>query len=104
LEKSSQLRVVRADFGWSDVGSWEAMADLWEADQQGNASQDGEVLAIEAGGNLVSAGGRLAALLGVDNLVAVVTDDALMILPRGRTQEVGRFLDELKSRGRGELL
>jgi mannose-1-phosphate guanylyltransferase len=104
LEKSSQLRVVRADFGWSDVGSWEAMAELWEADQHGNASQDGEVLAIEAGGNLVSAGGRLAALLGVDNLVAVVTDDALMILPRGRTQEVGRFLDELKSRGRGELL
>jgi mannose-1-phosphate guanylyltransferase len=104
LEKSSRLRVVRADFGWSDVGSWEAMAELWEPDQAGNASQDGEVLAIEAKGNLVSAGGRLAALVGVDNLVAVVTDDALLILPRHRAQEVGRVVEELKARGKKEHL
>ncbi|MCF8040491.1 MAG: NTP transferase domain-containing protein [Desulfarculaceae bacterium] len=104
LEKSSSLRVVKADFGWSDVGSWEAMGDLWELDLDGNASQEGPVLALEAKGNLIASGGRLTALLGVENLVAVVTDDVLLIAPRSRCQEVGRLLEELKVKGREEYL
>ncbi|MCF8034404.1 MAG: NTP transferase domain-containing protein [Desulfarculaceae bacterium] len=104
LERSNELRVVKADFGWSDVGSWEAMAGLWEADCDGNACRDGEVVALDAQGNLVSAGGRLTALLGVRDLVAVVTDDVLLILPRERCQEVGRLLEEIKARGRHEHL
>ncbi len=99
LEKSDNLCVVRADFGWSDVGSWEAMAELWDADAEGNASQSGNLLAIEASGNLVSAQGRLAALLGVKDLVAVVTDDVLLILPKSRSQEVKRFVELLKDNG-----
>ncbi|MBU1276027.1 MAG: NTP transferase domain-containing protein [Proteobacteria bacterium] len=104
LEKSSRLRVVKADFGWSDVGSWEAMAELWSLDQQGNACQDGPLVALESQGNLVSAGGRLTALLGVEGLVAVVTDDVLLIAPRSRCQEVGRLLEELKQRDQEEYL
>lgn len=104
LEKSSRLRVVKADFGWSDVGSWEAMAELWAPDAQGNASQDNQVVHLDAKGNLVAAGGRLTALLGVEDLVAVVTDDVLMIAHRGRCQEVGRLLQELKERGLEEYL
>ncbi len=104
LEKSANLRVVKADFGWSDVGSWEAMAELWEADEAGNACQAGQVLALDARGNLVSAGDRLTALMGVENLVAVVTDDVLLILPRERCQEVGRLLEELRAREQEEYL
>ena len=104
LEKSDSLRVVKADFGWSDVGSWEAMAELWTLDEQGNASQDGTVAALDARGNLVSAGGRLSALLGVENLVAVVTDDVLLILPRERCQDMGELLKELKQRGLEDYL
>ena len=104
LEKSSHLRVVKADFGWSDVGSWEAMGDLWSRDQHGNACQEGPVLALESQGNLVSAGGRLTALLGVKDLVAVVTEDVLLLAPRSRCQEVGRLLEELKLKGKEEYL
>ncbi|RJX34634.1 MAG: mannose-1-phosphate guanyltransferase [Desulfarculus sp.] len=104
LERSARLRVVRADFGWSDVGSWEAMAELWPPDETGNACQDGPVLAIEAQGNLVSAQGRLAALLGVSGLVAVVTDDVLLIMPKERSQEVKRFVEMLKERGQDQLI
>jgi len=104
LEKSDKLRVVRADFGWSDVGSWEAMSDLWKADSRGNAPQDGRIIAIEARDNLVSAQGRLTALLGVSNLVAVVTDDVLMILPRSRCQEVRRFIARLEEEGLDQYL
>ncbi len=99
LEKSQAIRVVKADFGWSDVGSWEAMAELWPADEAGNACQEGQVLAIEANNNLVSAGDRLTALLGVDGLVTVVTDDVLLVLPRERCQDVRQIIDELKARG-----
>ncbi|MEW5913754.1 MAG: mannose-1-phosphate guanylyltransferase [Thermodesulfobacteriota bacterium] len=104
LERCDRLRVVRADFGWSDVGSWEAMAELWPPDADGNAGQDGPVLAIEAQGNLVAAQGRLAALLGVSGLVAVVTDDVLLIMPKERSQEVKRFVELLKERGQDQLI
>ena len=104
LEKSDRLRVVRADFGWSDVGSWEAMADLWPADQEGNACRQGRLLALEARDNLVSAGDRLTALLGVNGLVAVVTDDVLLILPRQRCQDVRRIIAELERQGLDQYL
>jgi mannose-1-phosphate guanylyltransferase len=106
LEKSSCLRVVKADFGWSDVGSWEAMSELWELDHLGNACREGkqQIHAVDSHGNVVSAGGRLAALLGVKDLVVVVTDDVVLVAPRSKCQEVGRLLDELKVKGREEYL
>ncbi|KIX15008.1 mannose-1-phosphate guanylyltransferase [Dethiosulfatarculus sandiegensis] len=99
LEKTSELRVVKADFGWSDVGSWEAMADLWPKDKAENASRQKEVLAIDATGNVVDAGDRLVALLGVKDLAAVVTDDVLMILPKDRAQDVRLIIEALKEKG-----
>jgi mannose-1-phosphate guanylyltransferase len=104
LEKSDAIRVVEADFGWSDVGSWDAMAELWPSDRADNAAQAGKLLAIEASGNLVSAGHRLSALLGVDNLVAVVTDDVLLILPRDRCQDVRQVIEVLEAGGLDEYL
>ena len=104
MEKSDRIRVVKADFGWSDVGSWEAMAELWPADEQGNACRDGRVLAVEARDNLVSAGGRLAALLGVEGLVVVVTDDVVMVLPRRRSQDVREIIARLQAEGLEEYL
>ncbi|MCB2190686.1 MAG: mannose-1-phosphate guanylyltransferase [Deltaproteobacteria bacterium] len=106
LEKSSCLRVVKADFGWSDVGSWEAMSELWELDHHGNACREGkeQIHAVDSHGNLVSADGRLAALLGVKDLVVVVTDDVVLVAPRSKCQDVGRLLDELKVKGLEEYL
>lgn len=104
LEKSANLRVVRADFGWSDVGSWEAMAELWPTDASDNACQDGRVLAIESRDNVISAGPRLTALLGVSGLVAVVTDDVLLILPKNRSQDVRQIIAALEASGAKEYL
>jgi mannose-1-phosphate guanylyltransferase len=96
LEKSSRMRVVRADFGWSDVGSWDAMAEIWPSDPSGNFCLKGRTLTLEAKGNVVEAGERLSVLLGVQDLVVVVTDDVLMILPKDRAQEVRRVIDLLE--------
>ncbi len=99
LEKTKNIRVVAAEFGWSDVGSWEAMAELWDCDGQGNACHQGEIVGHDAKDNLVSAGGRLAVLLGVDNQVVVVTDDVVLVMDRSRGQELGEILKTIKDSG-----
>jgi mannose-1-phosphate guanylyltransferase len=100
LEKSDRLLVVNSDFQWSDVGSWEAMAELWPCDDAGNACRTPErVLALDASGNLVEAGDRLVALLGVQDLVVVASDDVLLIMPRSRGQELKEVLALLEERG-----
>jgi mannose-1-phosphate guanylyltransferase len=100
MERASPLAVVRADFGWSDVGTWQSAWELAPKDGEGNAAPDGAVL-IDARGNYVRstrAGGRTVALLGVEDLVVVETDDALLVLPRARSQDVRLVVEELRRR------
>jgi mannose-1-phosphate guanylyltransferase len=103
MEKAGGLAVVKGDFGWSDVGSWESAWELAKHDAQGNALPEGSI-AIDARGNLVcdlarSDKKRLYALVGVSDLVLVETDDAVLVLPRARAQEVRAIVDTLKARG-----
>ncbi len=96
--------VVPGEFGWSDVGSWESAWELAPKDEHENALPEGAV-AIDAARNLVRASGKkLVALVGVNDLVVVETDDAILVLPRDRAQDVRAIVDALKSRGRNELL
>jgi len=97
LEKSAHVIGVRANFRWDDVGSWNG---LWETQRgrDGNALL-GQVLALDSTQVLARANGRLMVLLGVKDLIAIDTDDALLIAHRERTQEVRRVIEELKRRG-----
>ncbi len=102
LEKSSNVLGVRADFRWHDVGTWEG---LWEA--MGGRNENvllGRVLALDSGGILAQSNSRLMVLLGVRDIVAVDTDDALLIIDRGRSQETRRITEELKRRGLSHYL
>ncbi|MCS6898485.1 MAG: mannose-1-phosphate guanylyltransferase [Myxococcales bacterium] len=103
IERAPRLAVVRGDFGWSDVGSWQSAWELAPKDAAGNAEAPGALL-IQARNNLVrdlrtDGKHRIVALVGVDDLVVVETDDALLILPRDRAQDVRLVVDELKRRG-----
>jgi mannose-1-phosphate guanylyltransferase len=107
MEKASRIAVVPGDFGWNDVGSWQSAWELARRDSAGNALPDGAI-AIEARNNLVrdltSDGSRkLVALLGVDDLVVVQTDDAILVIPRDRAQDVRAIVERLKA-GRSDLL
>jgi mannose-1-phosphate guanylyltransferase len=97
MEKAERVAVVEGDFGWNDVGSWDAMPGVWGRDADGNATR-GDVLAVEAGNNVVLGGKRLVALLGVDDLVVVDADDALLVCPRSRAQEVRKVVERLRRR------
>lgn len=103
MERTSDLLAVPATFAWSDVGSWADLREVMEVDADGNAA-DGDALIRDGGGNLVMAGDRLVALAGVSDLVVVATDDAILVVPRDRVQDVKLLVAELKRRGRDDLL
>jgi len=91
------------DFGWNDVGSWNAVYELLQRDPNGNALRS-ETMAQDSTGNYVDAAGKLVALVGVRNLVVVDTPDALLIADRERAQQVGDIVKLLERRGREDLL
>ncbi|MGE5787074.1 MAG: mannose-1-phosphate guanylyltransferase, partial [Myxococcales bacterium] len=108
LERESRLNVVRADFGWTDLGSF---ASVWEnrnTDAQGNAAPPTSVL-IDSERNLVfdarsTTATRTVAMLGVQDLCVVLTDDAVLVIPRERAQDVRLIVEQLKAAGRNDLL
>ena len=104
MEKVRELAVVPADVGWSDLGSWHTVWELGEKDAQGNVAHDDAVL-VDAQNNLIEnlrtvpGGKRVIALVGVHDLCVVDTDDALLVIPRERCQDVRAIVDALKRRG-----
>ena len=95
---AGEVAVVRGTFDWSDVGSWQAVADLTQADEQGNAGQ-GERVAIATRGTYVHSEDRVVATVGVENLVIVDTADAVLVAHRDHLQRVKDVVGELKARG-----
>ncbi|WP_412541712.1 mannose-1-phosphate guanylyltransferase [Longispora sp. K20-0274] len=100
---AGRVVTVPGDFPWSDVGDFHALGESLPCDDAGNLILGGEranVLTRDVKDSVIVAGtGRVVAAIGVDNLVIVDTPDALMVVPRGRAQEVKQIVDELKARG-----
>jgi mannose-1-phosphate guanylyltransferase/mannose-6-phosphate isomerase len=98
MEKASNCAVVGGDFGWSDIGSWKAMSELYESDEAGNRIQ-GKAVLVETHDCFIKGEDRLVAAVGVSDLVIVDTGDAVLVAHRDRAQdvrEVVRQLSELK--------
>jgi len=107
MEKTkAPLFVVPCDCGWSDVGSWESLYQLRSSryDNDGNLS-DGDALFIDSRNNFVSEGaGKFIACLGVQNLIVVDAEDALLVANMGRSQEIRRIVEYLNAKNKKELL
>lgn len=98
MEKAERVAVVPARFGWSDLGSWTTAWELTDKDANDNALPD-EAVAIDARGCYVRAPkGKVVAIVGVRDLVIVDTEDALLIVPRDRAQDVRAVVDALRDR------
>jgi mannose-1-phosphate guanylyltransferase len=108
MEHLDRLAVIPGDFGWSDLGSWQSAWELAGKDERGNAAPAGTIL-VDARNNQVvdlraqTGQKRVVALVGVEDLVVVETDDALLVVPRSRAQEVKAVVEALKARGDGDL-
>ncbi|MGY1410945.1 MULTISPECIES: mannose-1-phosphate guanylyltransferase/mannose-6-phosphate isomerase [unclassified Luteimonas] len=95
MEKTADARVLPVDFGWNDVGSWSALWDVSEHDGAGNAHH-GDVIAVDSRNSYAYAR-RLVALVGVDDLVVVETDDAVLVAHKDHVQQVKDVVAKLKS-------
>ncbi len=95
MEKTSDARVLPVDIGWNDVGSWSALWDVSDQDEHGNAGH-GDVIAVDSR-NSYAYSRRLVALVGVDDLVVVETDDAVLVARKDRVQQVKDVVARLKA-------
>jgi mannose-1-phosphate guanylyltransferase len=95
MEKAKGVLVCAGDFGWSDVGAWSSLYEVWPPDEAGNAVK-GEKLVLDSQGCLVYAPGKLTALVGVKDLIVVDAGDALLICRKDLDQKVKDIVEILK--------
>ena len=98
MEKSSRVKVVISDFGWTDIGSWDAISRLVEPDLAGNRAA-GDAVLVDAKDNFIQSGDRVVAAVGVEGLLVVDTPDALLVAAKERAQDVKQVVEVLKQRG-----
>lgn len=107
-EKADNLALLTADFNWGDVGNWKVVWETLPKDESGNVmiriGGAGEVFSVESRNNLVQFGGRLIALVGVDDIVVVDTEDALLVCKKDKAQDVKKIVEMLKDKSRKEYL
>ncbi|MBN1397324.1 MAG: mannose-1-phosphate guanylyltransferase, partial [Bacteroidetes bacterium] len=87
MEKASKVFVAKGEFGWSDVGSWDEVMRLVPKDGDGNSVR-GKVFLRDSKSNYIDANSRAVAMIGVDDMIVVTTDDAVLICKKGRSQDV----------------
>ena len=97
MERADKVAVVPGDFDWSDIGSWEAVAEFVTADENGNRVS-GEAVHIESRNTYVQSDGRVVATVGVEDLMIVDTPDALLVAHRDQLQKVKAVVGELRAR------
>jgi mannose-1-phosphate guanylyltransferase len=96
LERSDRVAVVPGDFGWTDLGDFHSYGTVVATQAQENVVVGTQVIAEDADHAVVIGNGRLIALVGIDNVIVVDTDDALLVCERSRAQDVKKVVEALK--------
>ncbi len=110
LERAAKVAVVPVNFGWNDVGSWAAIHDINglpgvnQADAHNNVALNAELIAFDTQNTLVQGNGRLVAAIGLNNILIIDTDDALLICDKDKAQDIKMVVEWLKVNKRDELL
>ena len=103
MEKSKDVKVISAEFGWNDVGSWDNLGVLYDEDVHGNVIA-GKHIGIDTKDSIIYSKKRLITTIGVENLIVVETDDAILVCDKERAQDVKKIVDTLKEDGAQEYL
>lgn len=99
MEKAERVAVVPVSMGWSDIGSWDALHEVGEKDQDGNLLA-GEAVALDSKNCLIRSAGPTVVTVGVQNLIVIADGDSVLIVPRGESQRVREAVDALKALGK----
>lgn len=107
-EKADNLVLIPGDFGWNDVGNWKIVYDLGKKDLAGNViisdQKKIKTVAVASQNNLIHTNNRLVALLGVNDMVVIDTDEIILIAPKNKSQDIKKLVDRLKEEGSQDYL
>jgi len=103
LERSDEVLVVPADFGWNDIGTWDALGAIFPPDEQGNIVKCNHV-GIDTRNSIIYSNCRLITTIGIEDLIIADTDDALLICPKDNAQAVKEMVELLKEKGMDEYI
>ncbi|MCH5203635.1 MAG: mannose-1-phosphate guanylyltransferase [Oscillospiraceae bacterium] len=103
MEKAKDIYTIPGNFGWDDVGSWLAVERVNGADEYGNVEK-GDIVSINTKNSTLIGGKRLVAAVGLEDIVVVDTDDALLICAKDSTQDIKKIIESLKNCNRNELV
>lgn len=107
-EKASNIAVLPAEIGWSDVGDWKTVYDVSSKDENGNAviggKNQGEWIAIETKNCLIHFSNRLVATIGLEDLAIIDTPDAILVCKKDKAQDVKKLVELLKTKGKTDYL
>ena len=98
MEKTSKGKVVKLNAGWDDVGSWSALYDISKKDGNMNVIRGSDVIALDTTSSYIRGGKRTIATIGLDNVVIVDSEDALLVAAKGKIQDVKKVAEEIKKR------
>ena len=101
MERTDNATVIPVDMGWNDIGSWSALWEVQEKDEDGNVCQ-GDIITHSSRNCLLKTEGPAIAAIGLENIVAVATDDAILISHKDHTQDVKEVVNHLAAEGRDE--
>jgi mannose-1-phosphate guanylyltransferase len=106
MEHAAGMRVVRADFGWNDVGSWAALSTIRPADANGNVILGDGIVVHDSAGSIIVAepGAPFVGVVGAQDLVVVATADAILVVRKDLAQDVRKVVESCKTTGRKDLL
>lgn len=102
MEKAEKKAVIPVEFGWSDVGSWEALYDILDKDENGNILKT-ENITLSSKNNLVMSK-KFVSMIGINNVALIETDNAILLVDINKTQDVKKIVDILKAEKRDDLL
>ena len=103
MEKADNIYTIPCNFGWSDVGSWLALKDFYQVNENGNLVQ-GDIITIDTENSTIIGNRKLIATIGVNDLIVVDTEDALLICSANSAQDIKKIVNILKENNRLELL
>lgn len=98
MEKTTKGKVVKLNAGWDDVGSWSALYDISKKDGNMNVIKDDDVIVLDTTSSYIRGGKRTIATIGLDDVVIVDSDDALLVAAKGKIQDVKKVAEEIKKR------
>jgi len=102
MEQTNHAKLVKLDAGWSDVGSWSSLWEVSEQDSNSNVTK-GDVILSSVSDSYIHSENKLVTVIGLEHVVVVETDDAVMVADKDHAQDVKLIADELKKNGRAEI-